>query len=547
MTGEGSFAIELILVSLKRSTGRLPDLTQQNDQCREVRVPIGALRDFPIGSIWRKKKQVRALKEYRQIERLFVRDLSKGERGMLGEIVKENCPTMAKEIPVLVFRKKSGDYHYTNFDAIIFPLPSIAKYYFFNSHHSIDHVLAGRVEDEYNSFFDPSKSEIFVDENHLRIATIWLKRDTEDSDAFKAARMMFDKYYLYQARLVGKKRADAMREHRSSFIEASFPIEGKSHIDVRGRFFKEYGATYFFVYSIKKCSSEVPWDKLFFSSDRDNTKSEVNEKTKRVKKTSFTKGSPIPNGNNSVGSDLSTNSYEPLSKYIDDDEEFTFDTRQIERLPKDFQKYKNLTKVFQKPVNPSGLTSNHERGNDSEKSFLTSRNSPSKEEPDSVFENLLEVTNRLQSDHLLGKLSMRYLTPFTSEDKNYEGYSIFPLAQLANNRVILNWCHLKKVHKGKWETPRKIRVVEFCVNFLHFSYAVEVQQRVKDELTLLSIRQLSGHKIPIDVFKTLLFDGAKEKCVWRKLKEKYKENYDFVSVRHTSIDALYSRIRERLK
>lgn len=544
LTGGGSFAIGLILVLIERSTGSQPDVTQKSEVSVEVRIPIAALSHFPIGSIWRNKKLIRVLSEYREPRRLFFEDLSRGEARKLGEVVTENCPMHAKDIPVLLFKKKR-DYQYTSFDVIIFPRPSIAKYYFFKSHHSIHHVVAGSIEDQYNRFFDPNKSMILIDDKNLKIATIWLERDTEDSDAYKAARMAFDKYYLYKARLVGKKRADAMRENRPAYIEADFPIDGKSYLDVRGRYFKEKNITYFFVYSIKKCLRKEPWDSLFFSSDRDNTKSEVGEDINQTKKRTQTRRVPITEGINKVGSDSSDSWLESVQKDVMDDEEFNFDLNQIERFPKDFQKYKNLTNISRRPITPGGLTSNHEIDGNSDKALLKAQYPNALDELENVFEGLNEVTDRLRS-RFLDRLEIRYLVPFPNSDKDYEGFSIFPLAQLVNNLIIFNWCHVKKIRKGKWGKPRRIRLIEFCFDSLHYSYVIEVQQRSKDELTLLSIKQRSGHKIPLNVFETLLFDGAREKCVWKNLKGKYEESYDLVSMRHTTVDALYSRIVQRL-
>jgi hypothetical protein len=550
-TSDGSFAIEVVLAKLTKVTSDVfPDYSIDQSHHQIIKVPLAAIRSIQIGSIWHRQSLFKNLSDYREpTQPIFIKDLSQSSRKKLCEVVDDKefpYPKYLEALPVRTF-SKGVDYQYGRYDLVVFPCSSIVKYYFFKSANLVHHVLSGNLEPGNNKVFDPLKSFIRNNDDGNKEALIWLKKETDNTDDYKIARMAFDDYYLSKAREVYANRLSNIADN---FIDGNFPINDKGEISVRGKSVQVKGSDskkdfrLLFVYSIHKCLSSPPFHLLIRGSDRDNRKADVDEETKEIEKKLIERRYPLQDvdvrSDKSLGSAPSNSNYDNSEIKIDDSEEYNFNSANIIPINKDHQKYITSHNVITTFDDEPNLTISGEKKTNSD-SFQAKLVDEEQERFNSVFEDLSVIINRLQLE--IADLLIQNVVPFSYAHPDYIGFSIFPISKLKSNRNAYNWCHLTKVYKGYWKNPRRIKIVEISIN-MHFVYVLEVEQRSKDECTLLVLRNFSLDKISNDYLSEILYEAAKKKGVWNKTSALFSGSFEFISMKHTNIDSLFQRVKK---
>ncbi len=567
-TGNGSFEIEVILIETTQpENDSFADYFTRVHSYHIIRINLASIKFFHIGSIWHKKKLYRNLLEYRNIERkLFLRNPSLGKSGTLGQIgLSERYwfPDECKDIPVRYF-KKGLDYEHNNFDYLIFPCHTIAKYYFFKSDHLIHHVVAGNIEPGNNEVFNPDKSDLFKDENNLNVAVIWLGRKTDNIDAYKAARMAFDSFYLKSARQIYANRIDKGTPDFGSYIDTEFPIESKTYVDVRGRVIilpqGEKKTRFLLVHSIVKCHSKPPFDIVKIASDRDNRGAEITNETKQ-------KDGPPIIINVPVEKNVSTDSLTDNDKYGDlnlknnpssknteavivnvaDDEVDNFDPQNISPIDKDYQKYLTKRRVKFSFFESTDLTGSNEGSGSGKLPQAKFRDDlESLDRFNDVFEELDKLLKSIDSK-FKDRIVVDYVAPFPFNGVNYVGFSVFPIEKFRKSSQLYNWCHLTMRRRNQWFNPRRVRIVELCIDTVLYAYLIEVERKVKQESTLLYLRDSSYGRIGKDQFKQLLYECVLDKGSWRKVKNRLLEPFYLVPIKHTKPESILKRVLELLE
>ncbi|HET9504245.1 MAG TPA: hypothetical protein VFO93_11940 [Hymenobacter sp.] len=152
---------------------------------------------------------------------------------------------------------------------LVIPPSEILRFYHCGSGSLIQQVLAGgipydRIYLQEATRYDPETAELFVR----------IRGHLQDSDALYVGRLAGDRMAHEEAVNLGKNIRQNLVNHRVSHLDMGFPFAGPTRLKVAGKWIKATAGPHkwaFFVYAILSCTARLPFRKLLFYRENDNT------------------------------------------------------------------------------------------------------------------------------------------------------------------------------------------------------------------------------------------------------------------------------------
>jgi hypothetical protein len=152
---------------------------------------------------------------------------------------------------------------------IIIPCMEILRFYYGNSTQMIQRIIWGKIDDPNDGIYHPSPIFTYFDKKS-GIHYLMLGRSIPDVDVALVARLAFSSYAKAQAQCIHDKRLleEEIDERNTpyEYCPAVFPpFEQPTDLTVQGKVINSVGGKAFLVFSIERCTSDFPFERLRFS------------------------------------------------------------------------------------------------------------------------------------------------------------------------------------------------------------------------------------------------------------------------------------------
>lgn len=545
-TGDGSYEIEIYFIELKAyvESSPYPDYSIVKGTPQVSWHSISNIDLFHIGSIWKNKRLIKNLIDFRVQKSLKLLNVETNTRQTLGRFLPNETeafivPEALHDLPVRVFRREENFSKDSEFDFIILPCNAICDYFYFNSPQLTHFTIGNGLGPGINKVFDSNRSHVTI-ENGIRNAVIWLEKDMEDRDAFQIAQMAFDEYYLMRAREVYALLVNKEAGQEKKYLDCNIPIVDAVNFGVRGRSYKTRANEFkvYYIYSINYCSLKPPFDDLKVGRDNDGRTAERTNETKYLRQL-VQKESQDTLKNPRLREEPSNRNIDEVSVRVKKDKNFAFDLDSVKKIEKLTQKYTGSIPITEE-ANSDNLkvSTNVESRSQGEIARGRVKIASPNIRFDDVFKQLFEIQREFKELYPNKKITYTYRSPIPYKGDDYNTFSIFPLSGL--NDEIYRWCHLEE------NNPKRIRVVEVNCDGSVF-YLMEIERKYANGNPLGLLRGKPSVAISNEDFAILLLDVAKKKGSWKQIQTTYDNKYIIVPMNHTKVASMARGILKKLK